>query len=156
MLLPPSSPSSVSINHVNYEALKTRPIAVIIETKTESRTVEEAKVQLGVRLAGQVGRMEDLILQIVFPLLDGQSENWSFFLGRVSPNLLTSTSSLKIQEPASPIQILSSMTLGNTANTVQTYRLVKGLKALRAWIDVGFRMCWDKVLIIAGDGESDD
>ena len=40
--------STDSINHVGYESLRARPIAVLIETKTESRTVEEAKVQLGV------------------------------------------------------------------------------------------------------------
>lgn len=55
---------SASINHVSYEGLRTRPIAVSIETKTESRTVEEAKVQLGVWLAGQVARIEELIQQI--------------------------------------------------------------------------------------------
>ncbi|KAF2029780.1 hypothetical protein EK21DRAFT_89553 [Setomelanomma holmii] len=208
--------SSASINHASYEALRIRPIAVTIETKTESRTVEEAKVQLGVWLAGQVARMEDLILQIavlesferaqygeaisepsghgrqenrafnshlhiqtrqptpvptmksistgatallsqiVFPLLDVQSENWSLFLGRVSPDLLTSMSSSKMQEPDSPIQIFHPITLGDTANTVQTYRLVKSLKALRAWIDVEFHMWWDKVLGIAGDGEGGD
>jgi hypothetical protein len=36
------------INHVGCKGLRARPIAVSIETKTESRTVEEAKVQLGV------------------------------------------------------------------------------------------------------------
>ncbi|KAH9859269.1 hypothetical protein J1614_012183 [Plenodomus biglobosus] len=205
--------SSASINHVGYEALRTRPIAVSIETKTESRTVEEAKVQLGVWLAGQVARMEDLIQQagvlesfervqdgeaisepsghgrrrnrasnahmlmqtqqqnpapttntfsldaaallsqIVFPLLDVQSENWSLFLGRVCPDLLTSMSSSNIQKPSLPIQIFHSIPLGNTANIIQTYRLVKSLKALRAWIDTDFRMWWDKVLNIDGGGE---
>lgn len=55
---------SASIDHVSYEALPTRPIAVSIETKTESRTVEEAKLQLGVWLAGQVARIKGLIQQV--------------------------------------------------------------------------------------------
>ncbi|KAH9875490.1 hypothetical protein J1614_004311 [Plenodomus biglobosus] len=73
-----------------------------------------------------------LLSQIVFPLLDVRSENWSFFLGRVCPNFFH------------PIP------LSNTANTIQIYRLVKSLKALGAWIDTEFRMWWDKVLNIDG------
>lgn len=152
---------SVFMNHVSYEALRTRPIAISIETKTESRTVEEAKVQLGVWLAGQVASIEhliqqtavlgtthsaDLLSQVVFPLLDVQSENWSLFLGRVSSDTSTSMSSSSMRKPASPIHIFHSIPLGNTANTAQTYRLIKCLKALRAWIDIDFRMWWDKVL----------
>jgi len=56
--------STDSINHVGYEGLRTRPIAVWIETKTESRTVEEAKVQLGVWVAAQVARIEALVGQL--------------------------------------------------------------------------------------------
>ncbi|KAF2626363.1 hypothetical protein BU25DRAFT_411764 [Macroventuria anomochaeta] len=197
---------STSINHITYEALQTRPVAVSIETKTESRTVEEAKVQLGVWLAGQVARVEELIRQIalletskygeegtagshssgreewqgrvvpspthvhtqqptptptthsispvitgllsqiVFPLIDVQSENWSLFLGRVCTDTLISMSNPNMRKPASPIHIFHSIPLGNTANTVQTYRLIKSLKALRAWVDVELRMWWDKVL----------
>ena len=48
--------TSKSINQVNYEDLRTRLIAVSIETSTESRTVEETRVQLGVWLAAQVAR----------------------------------------------------------------------------------------------------
>jgi len=209
--------SSESINHVSYEGLRTRPIAVSIETKTESRTVEEAKVQLGVWVAAQVARIEaliqqvavlkankhgakrearsetdgrgrrkgrgkggkisqsqtqqptptptidavspdptDLLSQIVFPLLDVQSESWSLFFGRVS--ISPDTSSLDIRKPASHIQIFHSIALGNTANTVQTYRLVKSLKVLRAWIDRDFRKWWDKILgvdeVECGDGSN--
>ncbi|KAF2802870.1 uncharacterized protein BDZ99DRAFT_576470 [Mytilinidion resinicola] len=198
--------SSESINHATYEGLRIRPIAVSIETKTESRTVEEAKVQLGVWVAAQVARIEaliqqvavlkankhgaerearsetsrrgrqksrgkggkisqsqptptptidavspdptDLLSQIVFPLLDVQSESWSLFFGRVS--ISPDTSSLHIRKPASHIQIFHSIALGNTANTAQTYRLVKSLKVLRAWIDGDFRKWWDRLLGVNG------
>jgi hypothetical protein len=53
-----------STNHVGYEGLRARPIAVSIETKTESRTVEEAKVQLGVWVAAQVVWIEALSRQL--------------------------------------------------------------------------------------------
>lgn len=56
--------STDSINHVGYEGLYARPVAVSIETKTESRSVEEAKVQLGVWVAAQVARIEALLGQL--------------------------------------------------------------------------------------------
>lgn len=201
--------SSDSINHVRYEGLRTRPIAISIETKTESRSVEEAKVQLGVWLAGQVARIEALmrqvavlqageqleeestsksetsrrgrgtsrashsysrthmrthaqlptptptidinipestalLSQIVFPLVDVQSDSWSLFFGRISSD----TSTSRTQKPASRIHIFHSVPLGNTTNMVQTYRLIKSLKVLRAWIDTDFRDWWDRVLRI--------
>ncbi|CAA9959554.1 hypothetical protein PTMSG1_02971 [Pyrenophora teres f. maculata] len=213
-ILPLVGMSSKSINHVSYEGLRTRPIAVSIETKTESRTVEEAKVQLGVWLAAQVARIEELIQQvvllkankhgaeieartgnirygekgrmysrpqtqnptpppatdvvnpdpinlisqIVFPLLSVQSESWSLFFGRVStpPDIPNSD----IRKPASHIQIFHSIALGNTANTAQTYRLVKSLEVLKAWIDRDFRRWWDVILDVDGEGgeekESED
>ncbi|KAF2820911.1 hypothetical protein CC86DRAFT_304134, partial [Ophiobolus disseminans] len=52
--------STDSINHVGYEGLRARPIAVSIETKTESRIVEEMKVQLGAWVVAQVVRIEAL------------------------------------------------------------------------------------------------
>ncbi|CBX91614.1 predicted protein [Plenodomus lingam JN3] len=206
-VLPLVDMPSQSINHVSYDGLRTRPIAVSIETKTESRTQEEAKVQLGVWLAAQVARIEKLmqetvllkankheaarqagledirhrqkrpmhtqpqtqdlaqpctinnvnpdpkhlISQIVFPLLSVQSDVWYLFFGRVStpPGIADNSD---IRKPASPIQIFFSVALGSTANITQTYRLVKSLKALRAWIDEDFRKWWDEVLDVDGDG----
>lgn len=46
----------------------------------------------------------------------------------------------------SNIQSFYSVPLGNTANTVQTHRLVKSLKVLRDWVDRDFRMWWDELL----------
>lgn len=56
--------STNSINHVGYEDLRARPIVASIETKTESRTVEEAKAQLGMRVASQVARIEALAREL--------------------------------------------------------------------------------------------
>ncbi|RMZ68309.1 hypothetical protein GMOD_00009914 [Pyrenophora seminiperda CCB06] len=85
----------------------------------------------------------DLLSQIVFPLLDIQSESWSLFFARAS----VSTSALSLgAKPTSHIQIFHSITLGNTANITQTYRLIKSLKVLRAWIDRDFRKWWDRIL----------
>jgi hypothetical protein len=196
--------STDSINHVGYEGLRGRPIAVSIETKTESRTVEEAKVQLGVWVAAQVARIEALVVQLaplgvkkpaaevppdrlepemvtrgrrksrggggrmsraeqpqtqepkpspsdilsqtVFPLIDIHSEAWSLFFARVTPSNAPDPSNSDIRKPVSNIQIFHSVLLGNTANTVQTYRLVKSLKVLRHWVDGDFRKWWDGFL----------
>jgi hypothetical protein len=45
------SMSTDSIYYVGYKGLRAWHIAVSIETKTESRTVEETKVQLGMWVA---------------------------------------------------------------------------------------------------------
>jgi hypothetical protein len=198
--------STDSINHVGYEGLRARPIAVSIETKTESRTVEEAKVQLGVCVAAQVARVEALARELatlgvkklaaeaqsgrsalgmvtrgrqksrgkggrmsqpqmqeptppptvvmvpdpanilsrtIFPLIDVQSEAWSLFFARVTPS---STPNTYTRKPRSEIQIFHSVPLGNTTNTVQTYRLIKSLKVLREWVDGDFRKWWDELL----------
>jgi hypothetical protein len=212
--------STDSINHVGYEGLRARPIAVSIETKTESRTVEEAKVQLGVWVAAQVARIEalvgqlaplevkkpvaeaqagrlqsemvtrdrrksrgrggrmsraeqpqtqeptptptvvmvpdpsDILSQTVFPLIDIQSEAWSLFFARVTPSNALHPSNSDIRKPVSNIQIFHSVPLGNTANTVQTYRLVKSIKVLRDWVDEDFRKWWDGFLGVR-DAEAD-
>ncbi|KAL5397982.1 hypothetical protein PMIN03_012822 [Paraphaeosphaeria minitans] len=206
------SMSTDSINHVGYEGLCARPIAVSIETKTESRTVEEAKVQLGVWVAAHMARIEELVGQLdplgmkkpaaearpgrlesemvtrgrrksrgrggrtsrteqpqtqgtdpvshrrddpessdilsqtVFPLIDIQSEAWSLFFARVTPSNARHPSNSDLRTPVSNIQIFHSVPLGNTANTVQTYRLVKSLKVLRDWVDGDFRKWWDGIL----------
>lgn len=53
-----------SIIHVGYEGLRARPIGVSIETKTESRTADEAKLKLGVWVAAQVARIEAFVRQL--------------------------------------------------------------------------------------------
>ncbi|KAF9733994.1 hypothetical protein PMIN03_006622 [Paraphaeosphaeria minitans] len=204
--------STDSINHVGYEGLCARPIAVSIETKTESRTVEEAKVQLGVWVAAQMARIEaligqlaplgvkkptaearpgrlesemvtrgrrktrgrggrlsqagqpqtqeptpsptvvmvpdpsDILSQTVFPLINIQFEAWSLFFARVTTSNAPHLSNSDIRKPMSNIQIFYSVPLGNTANTVQTYRLIKSLKVLRDWVDGDFRKWWNGFL----------
>jgi hypothetical protein len=204
--------STDSIPHVRYKNLHDRPIAVSIETKTENRTVEEAKVQLGVWVAAQVARIEELVRQLaplglknpaaeaqpsrlvsemvtrsrrnnrgtggkmsraeqpqireptptttvvmvpdlsgilsqtVFPPIDVQSETWSLFFAFVTTSNAPHPSNSDIGRPVTNIRIVDSVPLGNTANTVQTYRLVKSLKVLRDWVDVDYRQWWDGFL----------
>jgi hypothetical protein len=159
--------STESINHIGYEGIRARPIAVSIETRTESRSREEAKVRLGVWVAAQVARIEafmkqrsslveenvtvvphpsHILSQTVFPLIDVECGMWTLFLARV-----TSSSALPkgFRKPMSNIRIFESVPLGNTVDMVQTYRLVKSLRVLRDWVDGDFRKWWDVVLGIA-------
>jgi hypothetical protein len=53
-----------SVNHVGYEGLRARSIAASIESKTESRTVEEAKVESDVWGAAQVARIKAFARQL--------------------------------------------------------------------------------------------
>jgi hypothetical protein len=79
--------STDSANHVGYVGLRARPIAVSIETKTESRTVEAAKVRLAVWVAAQVARIEALSRQLVsLAVKKPAAETWS---GRLESEMVT-------------------------------------------------------------------
>jgi hypothetical protein len=54
--------TSMSINHFDQPAVRYSPLAVSIETKTDGRTIDEAKAQLGVWVAAHVARLEALIM----------------------------------------------------------------------------------------------
>ena len=73
----------------------------------------------------------NILSQTVFPFFDIQSEAWSLFFARVTPSNAPHPSNSDMRKPVSNIQIFHSVPLGNTANTVQTYRLIKTLRALR-------------------------
>lgn len=87
-----------SINHTTYPSLRHRPIAVSIETKTISRTKEEAQVQLALWVAAQVYRIRHLceragcdtdsalalVEEMAFPLLYVQSATWNVLFARPS------------------------------------------------------------------------
>lgn len=87
--------TSPSINHTNRLSLQAKPLAISIETKTISRTEEEARVQLGVWIASQIERLKRLCLEpspvlaeTVFPLLFVQSAQWTVMFARVDPENL--------------------------------------------------------------------
>jgi hypothetical protein len=167
--------STESINHVDYEGIRARPIAVSIKTRIRTGSMEEAQVRLGVWVAAQVARIEALMKQraslveenvrvvsdpsnllsrTVFPLIDVECGTWTLYLARVTPS--SALPNVDARRPMSTIRIFESVPLGNTVNTVRTYRLVKSLRVLRDWVDGDFRRWWDEVLGVAeaeaGDG----
>jgi len=68
---------------------------VSIETKTISRTEEEARVQLGPWVAAQIKRLkaiaggsssaQSVLTRMVFPLLFLQSSQWTILVARIDP-----------------------------------------------------------------------
>lgn len=82
-----------SINHINTESLCYSPIAISIETKTEGRTIEEAKVQLAIYVASLVFRLralfgsssDEVICRMVFPMIVVQTSEWHLMFARL-PN----------------------------------------------------------------------
>ncbi|KPM44076.1 hypothetical protein AK830_g2421 [Neonectria ditissima] len=143
--------SSDSINHIPYPALRHRPIGISIETKTISRTEEEARVQLGIWAASQMNRIRHLGLeydtdfdgilqQMVFPLLYVNSSQWSVLFARPFLQLRQGrTRDIKIV-------IYRGINLGDTASLVGTYQLLRALRILRNWADVIFRGWWTDIV----------
>lgn len=180
-LLPESTWSSV--NHTTYVPLRFRPIAISIETKTISRTEEEARVQLAIWVAALLARIRQLMLSqrqpppqqqqpgtpsypapglaeaqaqaeaevdalltaIIFPLLYVQNEKWHVFFARASVPATSNHSSVRPRPGGRGelrITVYTSLCLGDTNNSVNTYALLKGLQRLFQWVDVEFRMWW--------------
>ncbi|KND86760.1 hypothetical protein TOPH_08626 [Tolypocladium ophioglossoides CBS 100239] len=82
-----------SVNHINRLGLRTKPIAVSIETKTIGRPEEEARVQLGIWIAAQIERLkaitqgssstQSVLARMIFPLLFVQSAQWTVMFARL-------------------------------------------------------------------------
>lgn len=91
--------TSPSINHTSRHDIRTMPIAISIETKTISRTDEEARVQLAIWISAQIQRIRwildqrdahtDLLSRMVFPLLFVQSSRWTIMFARLDPISMT-------------------------------------------------------------------
>lgn len=93
-----------SINHTNRHGIRNNPIAISIETKTISRTEEEARVQLAIWISAQIQRIRfildqgdsdtDLLTRMAFPLLFVQSSRWTIMFARLDPISMTRLVSL--------------------------------------------------------------
>lgn len=144
-----------SINHTPYFALRHRPIAVSIETKTTSRTEEEARVQLGIWIASQLNRIWklgcqtddqpdaeflDLLQKAVFPLVYVNSAQWTLMLAR--PIIECDGSGEKYFRTV----IYKGIVIGDTSSIVGTYQLLSALKILREWAHQEYRNWWKDVI----------
>ncbi|KAF4470117.1 hypothetical protein FALBO_2982 [Fusarium albosuccineum] len=133
-----------SINHTNRLGLRTKPIAISIETKTMSRPEEEARVQLAIWIASQIERIKALfpndkpdktsLSRIVFPLLYVHHSQWVVMFARLDPNDLNR------------LNIYVGPRLGDTATLQETYCLVHGLRRLKEFVAASYCDWWHDVL----------
>jgi hypothetical protein len=147
--------SSDSINHTPYVALRHRPIFLGIETKTITRTEQEARVQLGIWVASHIRRiwslgkdipgpnsrlLKNTIEEMVFPLIYVQSAKWFLMLARASINLGA--------EEGREVEVFvyHDITLGETSSIKGIYQLLKALQLLGNWGNVVFRSWWKTIL----------
>lgn len=148
---------SDSINHISYVALRHRPIFLGIETKTISRTEEEARVQLGIWVTAHIkriwslssrlsvseaGELKQAIQEMVFPLIYVQSAKWSLLFAR--PFFKPDAQGDETLE----IVVYHDISLGETSSIDGIYQLLQAFRVLRKWGDVVFRSWWRTILDI--------
>ncbi|KAH7462296.1 hypothetical protein FOMA001_g18561 [Fusarium oxysporum f. sp. matthiolae] len=133
-----------SINHTNRLGLKTKPIAISVETKTMSRPEEEARVQLAIWIASQIERIKALfpeekhdktiLSRIIFPLLYVHHSQWVVMFARLDPTDL------------SRLNIFVGPRLGATATLQETYCLLHGLRRLKEFVSTSYCDWWQDVV----------
>ncbi|KAJ3455705.1 hypothetical protein MRS44_017187 [Fusarium solani] len=148
---------SDSINHISYFALRHHPIFLGIETKTISRTEEEARVQLGIWVTAHVRRIWSLgsltsaskasalrgvLQEMVFPLIYVQSAKWSLLFARPFFRLDAKGSEVL------HIVIYHDISLGETSSIDGLYRLLQAFRIIRKWGGTVFRGWWRRILEI--------
>ncbi|KAK1764217.1 hypothetical protein QBC33DRAFT_547518 [Phialemonium atrogriseum] len=157
-----TSTPTESINHTTYYSLRRRPVAVSVETKTMSRTEEEALVQLGVWAMAQMQSMlalarrfgvrpqglleEDMSIRdlpaglldrMVLPLVYVHSSRWTVFFAR--PQAVAGRDDVRVD-------IFRGVDVGDTSTPEGTYQLLRGLRELCKWVDTRFYRLWENIL----------
>ena len=144
--------SDESINATPYYSMRHRPIVISIETKTESRTQEEAQVQLAIWVAAQMQRIvafapsgARVLENMVFPLIYVDSDKWSIFFARGSLAPPEKEASPQ-EQPKICIKIYEQVALGDTTSMLGVYTLLRGLRELGNWASKNFRGWWEQIL----------
>ncbi|RTE80561.1 hypothetical protein BHE90_004919 [Fusarium euwallaceae] len=153
---------SDSINHIPYFALRHHPIFLGIETKTISRTEEEALVQLGIWVTAQVRRiwflghrasaskavaLRDVLKEMVFPLIFVQAAKWRFLFAR--PFFKLDVEGREVLH----MVIYQDISLGETSSIEGLYQLLQAFRIIRKWGDDVFRGWWKRILEIIDEGD---
>lgn len=120
------------VNQTPYRPLKESPIAVSIETKTET-SGQDPLIQLGVWTAAWYQRMYDLRLQLTgpgpkpqlisVPLIQVVGHQWQVYFA---------------QDMGASLNIHGPVPLGSTASILQIYGLLASLEAVKQWIEGAF------------------
>ncbi|KAF4472842.1 L-aminoadipate-semialdehyde dehydrogenase [Fusarium albosuccineum] len=117
---------SHSINHSSTNPLRSRPIAVSIETKVVDNSVEEAKAQLSVWASSHLKRLRTLSgtsqthieLNITLPVVQVNGSVWTL---------------LFLIDGEDMVQLVETVTIGDTRSVIGCYQVVAFLRHLGRW-----------------------
>ncbi|KAJ4313170.1 hypothetical protein N0V84_009549 [Fusarium piperis] len=118
------------INHTEYQALRFRPIAISIETKTPDGSSQEARTQLSVWTTAYVAWLRELArvsiggIDLTLPILTVRGGQWelSFIIDRVDA-----------------IDMVTLPPIGDTRSIVDCYKVVALIRSLAVWSATVFR-----------------
>ncbi|KAL2669918.1 hypothetical protein Neosp_015084 [[Neocosmospora] mangrovei] len=128
------------INHTEYQALRFRPIAISIETKTPDGSSQEARAQLSVWTTAYIARLRELAgtstggLDITLPILTVRGGQWELSF---------------IIDKADAIEMVTLPPIGDTRSIVDCYKVIALIRWLAVWSVTVFRK-WmmDKALVL--------
>ncbi|KAK7428346.1 hypothetical protein QQZ08_005103 [Neonectria magnoliae] len=140
-----------SINYTDYEPLTLRPVSISIETEASNGGTQEGKAQLAVWVAthferlralqsfkrrqdrdaqrdecdhGGAPSLEDEVIAMALPLLLISGSRWRLFFAL---------------DQRDTIDVLETITIGDTDTLLGCYRVVAALRELAAWSETTFR-----------------
>ncbi|KAL6362264.1 hypothetical protein LRP88_04342 [Fusarium phalaenopsidis] len=125
---------SNSINHRSYQPIRDRPIAISIETKTLEGSSQEAKAQLSIWASAHLKRLRSLAGK--------SSANTSHAVGITLPALSITGGDwtlLFVKDGISGVEVIETLSVGNTKSLVGSYKLVSVLRQLGLWVQTTFR-----------------
>ncbi|RSM06629.1 hypothetical protein CDV31_009058 [Fusarium ambrosium] len=125
---------SNSINHTSYQPIRDRPIAISIETKTLEGSSQEAKAQLSIWASAHLKRLRSLAgksstktthaVGITLPVLSTSGGDWTL---------------LFVKDGINGVEVIETISVGNTKSLVGSYKLVSVLRQLGIWVQTTFR-----------------
>ncbi|KAK7428867.1 hypothetical protein QQZ08_004637 [Neonectria magnoliae] len=116
-----------SIAHTEYPALRFRPIAISIETKTPGGSTETARTQLAVWASAHIARLRELAataddaagLGITLPLISIRGAEWDLLFA---------------VDHATSVEIVRIGPIGDTTSIVSCYKLLAMIRWLTVWV----------------------
>ncbi|RSL52089.1 hypothetical protein CEP54_011110 [Fusarium duplospermum] len=117
---------SHSINHSSTNPLRSQPIAISIETKVVDGSVEEAKAQLSIWVSSHLKRLRTLSstsqtrmeLNTTLPVIQVNGSVWTL---------------LFLIDGEEVVQLVETVTIGDTRSVVGCYQVVAFLRHLGQW-----------------------
>ncbi|KAL9108747.1 MAG: hypothetical protein Q9227_006543 [Pyrenula ochraceoflavens] len=142
-VIPYSSPTPKSFNQTPMNTVANRPIALSIETRSQSGSGDEARVQLAVWSSAHFKRLELLLEESaqapkeqhilpVLPLLSFEGSSCRFL------------AATKDRSGDKDDILWDCMTLGETDSIRSTYQVINALQLLMRWIQMDYRPWFEK------------